>query len=450
MARIAVTPAQLTISKKVRPDMELNDRFTLYKSLAVPSYVHGYGLCIEYYKRWFESKFSHDYFRGGIYIEGKHVLDEYKTFDQVPVKRENPRARIIPTLDGDYDRDGIDNYLASPQIYLRRSSFQDSFFKDYDRQLFISLQMRAMKMNFNTKVRVNTRAEQLDLWNFMQLNFRNDATSYEYLSLDYHIPKEIILFIAEKAGFEIVNDNIVNIIDFLNYFNQHSDVILLFKIRAINKQPEFFLRFNDVYTHIQCKDKLNRDDGEKDGKLDFNFGVEMENIIIMPIPAFYILGNQEPIMIDYKLDLHTKDMTALYSINIYEIPPVDDNGWNQAAITSYAVDKGDTELDISSIFTGENILSRTIDLTMKQGVSPSKFINVKVFHNDDIAKTVNIKMNWRTKRAELLNGPASQDEVYQIAMYYDREYISTIDTEINKYNDNRISGYNKYHDPNTD
>lgn len=450
MARIAITPAQLELSKAVRPTMEQNSRFAMYKSLAVPSYVHGYGLCIEYYKRWFMSKFSHDYFRGGVYIDGKHVIDEYKTFQEVPVKRENPRARIIPTLDSDYDRDGIDNYLASPQIYLRRSSLQDCFFKDYDRKLCIGLQMKGMKMTFNSKIRVNTRAEQLDLWNYMQLNFRNGATSYEYLSLDYHIPKDIILYVAQKAGFEVLNENVVDIIDFLNYFNQHSDLILLFKIRAINKQPEFFLRVNDVYTHIQCRDKLNRDDGEKDGKLDFNFGVEMENTIIMPVPAFYFLGNQEPIMVDFKLEAHTKSMTALYSINIYEIPPVDENGWNQAAITSYAVDKGDEYLDISSLFTGENILSRTIKLTKDQGVSPSKFINVKAFYNMDISKQVDIKMNWDTFKAELTEGPALQEEVYQIVMYYDREYINNLDIEINKYNDNRISGYNKYHDSGTD
>ena len=451
MARMVITPRQLELTKLVRPDMELHDKFQLYKSLAVPSYVHGYGLCIEYYKRWFESRFSHDYFRGGIYIEGKHVLDEYKTFDKAPEKRENPRARIIPTLDTDFDRDGIDTYLASPQVYLRRSNYQDSFFKDYDKRIFLGLQMKAMKMTFNTKIRVNTRAEQLDLLNFMQLNFRNGATSYEYLSLDFHIPKKIIVGIAEAAGFHVFNnDEIEDIIDFLNYFNQHSDLILLYKIRAINKKPEFFLRIPDVYTHIVCKDKITKDDGERDGKLDSNFSVEMENIVTMPVPAFYFICNQTPIMVDYKLEAHTNDMTALYSINIHEVPPVDEHGWNQAAITSYAVDKNDTELDISSLFTGENILSRTINLTMKSGVSPSKFINVKVFRNDDIKKTVNIHMNWETKRAELVDGPADQDEVYQIAMYYDREYINNLDIAINGYNDNRISGYNQYHDAMTD
>ena len=451
MARIVITPQQACLSKLVRPDMEINDRFQLYKSLAVPSYVHGYGLCIEYYTNWFKSKFSHDYFRGGVYIDGKNVLDEYKTFNKAPEKRENPRARIIPNLDMDFDRDGIDNYLASPQIYLRRSNYQDSFFKDYERKIFIGLSMKQMKMTFNTKVRVNSRAEQLDLMNYMQLNFRNGATSYEYLSLDYHIPRDIIINLAKFVGFEVNNEKvIVNIIDFLNYFNQHSDLILLYKIRAINKQPEFFLRIPDVYTHIVCRDKLVKDDGEKDGKLDFNFGVEMENTVLMPVPAFYFVCNQTPIMQDYLLEEHGKDMTALYSINIYEIPEVNDKGWNQAAITSYSVDKDDTDLDISSLFTGTNILSRTIEVTKAQGVSPSKFIDVRVFRNDDIKKKVNIKMNWETYKAELVDGPATQEEVYQIAMYYDRVYIANLDIDINKYNDNRISGYNKYHNIETD
>ena len=324
-------------------------------------------------------------------------------------------------------------------------------FKDYERRIFLGLQMKAMRMTFNTKVRVNTRAEQLDLWNYMQLNFRNGATSYEYLSLDYHIPKKIIVGIAQAAGFEVYNnDEIKDIISFLSYFNQHSDLILLYKIRAINKQPEFFLRVPDVYTHILCKDKLNKDDGEKDGKLDFNFGVEMENVIIMPVPAFYFIANQTPILVDYKLEEHTKDMVALYSINIYEIPEVDEHGWNQAAITSYSVDKDDSTLDISSLFTGENILARSINLSMKAGVSPSKFINVKVFRNDDIKKKVNIKMNWNTKQAELVDGPAEQEEVYQIAMYYDRDYIANLDIAINGYDNNRISDYDKYHDVQTD
>lgn len=439
MERKIVAANEVASNLFVRPDDYIYDSFKLYKSLAVASYVHGYSICIEYFTKWFKEKFRPDYFRGGIYIDGSHVIDEYKKFDsKIPVKRENPRARIIPTLDNDFDRDDIDNYLGNPNIYLRRSRYQDSFFKDYDKRLFLSMQLKALKMNFNTKIRVNTRAEQLDLWNYMQLAFRNMTTQYEYISVDFHVPKALILSIAERAGFEIKNGNIVDIISFLNYFNQHSDIVLLFKIRAINKQPEFFIRIVDLYTHIACKDKLSRDDGEKDGKLDFNFHVEMENIVTMPVPAFYIYCDQQEIQMPLNLENMEQDMVALYSINIIDIPPVNERGWNQAAITSYMTDIDEEELDLSSIFTGDNILTRAINHDLTLGVSPDHFIDIKIYRDHDVAKIVPMKMDWNTKKAILKNKTECEEE-YQIVMYYDRDYIHTLDSELNKYNDTRIN-----------
>jgi hypothetical protein len=440
--RTKLNATELSNNIFVRPDDYQQDKFNLYRSLAVPSYVHSYSLCIEYYYNWFKKHFADNYFRGGVYIDGKHVLDEYKQSDITTIKRENPRARIVPTLDSDYDRDDLDNYLASPEVYLRRSRFQDSFFKDYENKMFLSLQMKALRMNFNAKIRVNTRAEQLDLWNYMQLNFRNGATQYEYLSIDFHVPKSIIINIAERAGFEIINDEIKDILEFLSYFNKHSDLTLLFKIRAINKKPEFFIRVNDIYTHISCKDKISRDDGERDGKLDSNFHVEMENIVTMPIPAFYAFSDQCEIKVPIETTEMNEGMIALYSINMYDIPPVNERGWGQAAVTYYQTDKDDLYMDLSSLFEGENILARTINHTMAKGVSPSSFIDIKVYKGQDKAKLVPINMNWKNKTA-LFKNPADNDTL-QIVVYYDREYINLVDSELNKYNDSRVSIYKNH------
>ena len=84
-----------------------------------------------------------------------------------------------------------------------------------------------MRMNIGFKVRLNSRSQQLDTYNRMELFCRNGATQYEYISVDFHIPKAIILNIAKRAGFEVANDNVVNIIDFLAYLNFHSDIPFL-------------------------------------------------------------------------------------------------------------------------------------------------------------------------------------------------------------------------------
>jgi len=410
----------------------------LYTNLAIPSYVHSYSLAIDYMYRWFESKFEKDFFVGGIYIDGKHVLDDYKNKQKRQIiKGQQPRARIEPKIEYDYDREGLDNYQAPVQMFTRRSNLNKSFFRDHDRDLFLGLNMRALRMDFNFKVRVNTRAEQLDLSQRMELYFRVGATQYEDLSLDFHVPKEIILNIADKAGFEIKKGEVVDIVDFLHYLNRHSDVPFLFKIRAINKKAEFFIRMNGLYTHIAVRDKLQLDDGERNGKLDMYYHIEMNAVLTIPVPQFYAYYSGDDLKIKITPHEPSSGTVAIYSINVVDIPKVDENGWEQAAITEYATDKDETFMDLSSLFSGDNILSRTINHDLVNGVSPNHFINIKVFKEADLAKMVKFKMDWINKIA-YFEEPQDED-ILDIVVYYDREYINELNISMDSLNDSRVS-----------
>lgn len=437
MSRKNVTPQEISIYTDIRRDKTPGEKTKkLYANLALPSYVHGYSLAIQYIKQWFENKFEKDYFKGGIYIDGKHVLDDYKKFSKNVIKGLNPRARIAPTIEYDYDREMVDSYLAPPELYLRRSNYNESFFKDYDRDIFLGMDMRALRMNFNIKIRLNTRSQQLDLFNKMELAFRVGATQSDSISVDFHIPKSILLNIANKAGFEIKNNEVVNIIDFLSYLNNHSDLPFLFKIRAINQKPEFFIRINGLYTHIAVKDKLQLDDGERDGKLDFNFHVEMNVVLTIPIPHFYSYYSASELTTSVE-SKERNDVVAIYSINVFDIPKVDEHGWAQAAVTEYSVENGDTEMDLSSIFTGDNILTQAINHDLTKGISPYHFINIKVYRNEDVAKECEVKMNWETNIA-YFSQPETEN-VLTIVIYYDRNYINNLDIELNNYNNSRIT-----------
>ena len=77
--RVPVTPNDIEIWASGN-DNERADK--LYTNLAIPSYVHSYSLAIDYMYRWFESKFVKNFFVGGIYVDGKHVLDDYKNKDK--------------------------------------------------------------------------------------------------------------------------------------------------------------------------------------------------------------------------------------------------------------------------------------------------------------------------------------------------------------------------------
>ena len=432
----------------LRADFDRNAVVTkLYSSLMLPSYVHGYSVAIEYMYKWFTKRFSSDYFKGGVYIDAKNVLDEYKQLYPTPIKRENPRARIACTVDTDFDREDIDVYIAPPELLLRRSKYNDSFFKDYERNMYLGFASRAMRMNFNFKVRVNSRAKQLDLLNQMELYFRIGSTQFEYISVDFHIPKQLILYIAERAGFKVVAGEVEDTLSFLQYMNQHSDLPVLFKIRAINQKAEYFIRLNDIMAHIKTKDKLQKDDGERDGKLDFNFHVEMDAELTMLVPHFYALYDEEDVR--HKLDTKyiENNMVPVYSINVVDPPKVNERGWAQAAITSYQGEVDDIDVDLSMIFSGDNVLTRAVANSKKIGISPSKYIDIVVYSNIDVAKTYPIRMDWNTYKAKFINGPLPREEIFQIAMYYDREYINDLDTTLGNYNNSRV-GYNMNHNNN--
>ena len=74
----------------------------LYKNLMLPSYVHGYSLTIEFMKKWFLEKFDKDYFKT-VHVNGKHVLDDWRRFNNYNIKREKPMVAIVPTLENDFD-----------------------------------------------------------------------------------------------------------------------------------------------------------------------------------------------------------------------------------------------------------------------------------------------------------------------------------------------------------
>lgn len=441
---ISADTAEKNIKKIIAPNDEYGfDKVKeLHGNLALPSYVHGYSLAIEYIYNWFKNKFDKDFFRGGIYIDGKNVLDDYKRLNEYAqkniVKGQNPRARIAPTLEYDFDREGIDLYQAPPELYLKRSNFQDSFFKDYDRNMFLGFAPRALRMNFAFKVRLNSRSQQLDTFNRMELYFRNGATQSELISVDFHIPKYIMLNIAQRAGFEIVNGEVTNIIEFINYLNNHSELPFLFKLRAINQKTEFFIRINNLYTHIAVKDKLQLDDGERDGKLDFNFHVEMNATLTIPIPHYYAFYSPEQLTTSVTVKESEEGCVAIYSINMFDIPEVDEHGWNQAAITDYQTDKGDTEIDLSSLFNSNTPLGRTINHDMVNGLSPSHFINIKIYRDEDIARIVNFTMDWENRKV-IFKSP-EPEEILHIVIYYDRVYMNELETEMEHYKQTRVVG----------
>ena len=407
----------------------------LYKNLALPSYVHGYSLAIEYMKKWFLSKFNKDYFKY-VHINGKHVLDDWKHFNNYNIVREKPMLAIVPTVDFDNDREYRDSYLMDHTLLLRRSNFQQSFIKDYDNMNFLYMQMRELKMEFNFKIRLNSRSEQLDLYNRMELWFRIGATQHEYISADFHIPYDIMLNIAKSVGFEIHNNMICNIYDFLSYLNKHSDLPIIFKMRAINQKPEFFVRARELYTHISTIDKLQMDDGERQGKLDTNFHIEMRCTLKIPIPHFFAYFCQEPIAYTIGVNEINKNAIGIYTINATEILPQNELGWGQVAVVGYMTEKNESYIDLTSILYNGGILGKVIEYTINNGISPDSFLDIRIYRGEE-PKYIKSKMDYNSNII-YLEKPQKREEAIDIVIYGDKKYMNSIISTLENYADSRI------------
>lgn len=431
----------------------------LYKSLYLPSYVHGYSLAIEYMKGWFLKNFPEEFFKT-VYINGKHVLDDWKHWNNYNIKREKPMLAIVPTVNVDWDRENLDMYQGSKDIMLRRSTFQDSFIKDYRNMVFLYMQMRQMEMTFSFRVRVESKAQQLDLMNKMELWFRCGSTNIDHLSADIHIPYEIMLNIAKDCHFELEDvpvgskggtsmKMIKDIPAFINYMNTHSSAPIVFKMRGINQKPEFFVRARDLYTHIAVRDKIRIDDGERDGKLDTNFHLEMEATLRMPIPHFYAYMNQKPL--DEIVTISERKPTiALYSIEPNLFPPENHLGWQCITVTSYCCDKGDQFIDLREIFDNaalqyatvnnglEYPVTRVMKRCMKLGISPEAFIEVKAFHERENGHLVNYHMDYHHLNI-ILDEDIKDQHMIDIGIYADMNYINSEMVSMDNLDKSRLS-----------
>lgn len=431
--------------KAILPKDSYSYRPELYRSLELPSQVHGYSLAIEYMKYWFLDQFPKNFFKT-VHINGKHVLDDWKYLNKQQVKREKPMLAIIPSVDWDYDRDQIDQYQADKNIYLKRSDCQQSFLKDYENNQFLYMQMRALRMNFVFKVRVNTRAEQVDLFNKMEMWFRIGATQYHRTSVDFHVPYDIIANIAQSVGFDLVNGRIQkkDILDLLDYLNKHSDLPFIYKMRAINQHEEFFIRIKGLYTHINTINKLELDDGERIGKLDENFHIEMNCVLTIPIPHFYVYMNQKPIMSYFDLGLEPDTVgRAIYSINKLDIDQENEYGWGLLAYTEYCASKGEEFLDIGFMFKDKTNVDRVIRDSIKNGLDPQQYIQIKLFRGNDIEKYLNCTMDWSDYTLRF-DRELEDEEGLIIAVYADKIHINNriMDIEVQDRENGRIKNDN--------
>lgn len=423
-------------------------RRTLHQNLCIPSTAQSYSICIEYMKRWFLSLFEKNPFQS-IYVDGKNIFDDYRRLTQVELlKRKRPALAIVPSFDWNFNNDNVDMYQFGTKLYQTRGLYNNAFYKDEDHNSYLGIMMETIFMEFTFRVRLETRAQQLDMFKYLQLAGRLGNTFGEDTSLDFHIPYDIMIAIAEDAGFEIIPKDpnseisyprVKNIQAFLAHLNTHSQIPFLYKMRAINGRNEFFIRMDRMYVHVRPTN-LTGDDGERESFMSNNFALEMTAEVRFPAPKFYA----------YYTD-HARDFTmvysawrqpngivsAFYTFKGIDVPQKNALGWDKYLETTYEDDPENINkplsIDLSELFN-ERELGETVRHCIRQGISPSIFVDVYAINGGEHPKG---NMDWNTM-TYTTSTPVRSNNSY-IVIYVDMMYINNYIAQNRDYKEDRLS-----------
>lgn len=411
----------------------------MYRSICIPSMVHSYSLAIEYMKNWFLTRIPNYY--KSTYINGSHLSIEYNAFN-IAQKKEKPMLGILPEIDTEYDRDGLDKYLL-PNSFLpfgHNANLNNIFYIDTENNIKLGVGFEQLAMNFTFRSRVTTKANQLDLWKLMDIALRVGANQSEFINADLHIPEEIIFNIADLAGFELVyKDNkpvrIKMIHEFMRYVNKRSCLPIIYKFRSITGNSEFFVRVPNILMHITSADKVQLDDGEMEGKIRKNFNLDYQCRLLMTIPKYFFMFYDRPINI--MIPKIEADVLGILNMKLVTLPDIDDNGWQRFLTTQYQEDsipdKYPHRIGIYELLESDAILT-TLKYCKENGLSPSIFLKI-IFLNDE--GPLQISMDWDKYEILVLDEMKSINSY--IAIYKDNEFINMTNIQEKKMESERIN-----------
>ena len=405
----------------VKREMQLN------KNITVAPLHQSYALCIEYMRHWFLQKFKDDFF-SWIHTDGSNVFGEMVKLDKKNIMThtsdDKASLTIIPTIDDDYNRDRLDQNLFGIDQFINTTKIDKAFFQDPINQRYILMKMDMMLLNFTYRIKVPSRAMQLDIQKYMKLAFRTNLSESNDVDLDYVLPYPMMLFIARDLGFEVKDDRIVEPIKFLTYLNSRSYIPITYKRSNVNAREEYFVRVDHIPVRLLIKD-VTKDDGNKYGHISDDFGIEMQVEVRFPSMQLYVYFTKEELTkVTFGDEVYNIDNTLMMSLHYYDDPPaINTRGWKLTINAQWEEEKpGSIDIDLNELFDGE--LSQISNYLVSKFISPSVFIDVQLYSG---GMKLDTDINWDDMTLHADN--PTNKLISTIAIYIDLEYLNSLRVE---------------------
>jgi len=298
---------------------------------------------------------------------------------------------------------------------------------------------------------VQVHGDQLDIFKFIKLACRIGFTCGEDVDLDFHIPYTLMIQLARDNGFEVqtetvsegnIKETIKNVPGFLRWLNMHSTLPFLYKHRTLNGNNEFFIRMRNMYVHLRPQD-LSADDGEREGQMTNNFGIEFSVEVRFPAPKMYAYysDNAHKLKTVYGAWYQPNGpVSTCYTFKGSVVPDKNKYNWPLYMSTTYEDDEDKInlplEVDFSELLEGD--IGECIADCLSKGVSPAIFCDLIFFNGGEY---ITGKFDWETLTFKS-NTPIRNTGTF-IGVYVDGDYINDYVITKTSANKNRISESDK-------
>lgn len=152
----------------------------------------------------------------------------------------------------------------------------------------------------------------------------------------------------------------------------------------------------------------------------------------IPVPQFYAYYTDHTIELEKKLK---RELLGLYNLSdVYQVPEVNDKSWEILIKTDWLNDDYYLdEIEFAELLDKPD-LQKVLAHTFKTGLSPSIFLDVKLYNN---FKLIPIEVDWKEFKIKV--GSILKDKESKVVIYADRGYINEQLLVLNKMYDSRIN-----------
>lgn len=408
-----------------KPNEQITQTAKLYK--LTTSFSHLLGNITSIIEQYIEDMMPKDYFKQKR-VTTEVAFKDIKDWKKNLIAAEKPYLIIDPKIVMDQESDALpwthwDKFIphdhnTAPMLYMMNHEF---FYKDDDHKFALGYSIARYKFQFNITVIVDTQMQRLNLENYLKSNFRFRHMYPIKRYAETMIPKPYIDYIAGKYDMDINSE------DFLNELNKRCPFTILRLHRPATGNTEFFI--------LQMSDIQIKLPEYPQGQRNMQNRIEMSSSVSFPMEIEMNLMNNFLLLSNDKVSTTELMSNYMTRINITSKAPTIDNFLGNMSLYHKIAAQFDNAHEVIDLvqFLSYDTIPLIKYINAKE--LTDDYVQVRVYRWTELIDHTNPDiMEFDKQNYKLTLKGLDSEAVYNIAIYFDMNFLRRIKTFVNPVN----------------